>query len=96
VPRRSQISLRLCSLALLATVLFATAGGLVHRDHAASSDAACVVHVWSGAAKALDVPLPPSLSLSFQFSFQPLSQDTPAPAERFSRFAPARAPPIVA
>jgi hypothetical protein len=85
--------LRLCGLALLATVLFATAGGLVHRDHSHASDAACVVHAWTQVAKTADVPPAVGLRISFQYFSVALPSQTPLIGERITRFTFARAPP---
>lgn len=87
--------MRLCGLALLATVLFATAGGLVHRDHSPTGDAACVVHAWTQVAKTADVAPVLALIISFQYFAVALPSRTPLVGERITRFALARAPPAV-
>jgi hypothetical protein len=88
-------ALRLCGLALLATVLFATAGGLVHRDHSHAGDAACVVHAWTQVAKAADVAPVLGLRISFHYFTVALPSEAPLVGERITRFALARAPPAL-
>jgi hypothetical protein len=95
VRRPAHPVLRLCGLALLATVLFATAGGLVHRDHSHASDAACVVHVWTQIGKTADVPPVLGLRISFQYFTVTPPSPTSLIGERITRFALARAPPAV-
>jgi hypothetical protein len=96
VRRPSHPILRLCGLALLATVLFATAGGLVHRDHSHANDAACVVHAWTQVAKTADLAPPLDLRIAFHCVAVALPSETLPPAERITRFALARGPPAVA
>jgi hypothetical protein len=85
---------RLCGLALLATLLFATVGAAAHRDHSPGSDATCVVHHWVHAAKSVVVSTTVTLTLSFSFSPHRLPPDPVVVAHRTPRAAPARAPPV--